>query len=284
MLSQGQSDFTIRKEATFATCLGWTLQRVRSTSCRKYFAFDLNCGCGHNVLPEVITRGTSLLLYDHLKKRGINAELYCCDSRKIAVEALKYKMHFGVAPNLFGGIRPYFICGDNRDFAGTMLQRVKESGVGFKDAWGVVVADPNGLEVPISEIGRCISAAPKIDVFIHLSGFVQVWSYWKKHPEESKFRGTPRSVKSIRSVLQAIPKTMWLISEIDRAGRGHVLLFGSYWYDIPGIKDKPGRLNMYRIDSERGKELVEFVGSYATQSNSAAGRVYEMKSSKRGEI
>lgn len=243
---------TQEKEALFSSCLGYTLGFVRRDE--QYVAFDLNAGTGENGLAGC--RGTPLVLFDQLRRRGLQGVIWLCDKSPRAIRALRQK--FMPNGNLFGWSERIIIQPPvrmhNDTFALTIPGKIQE--LGLRDPKGIVVCDPNGLRVPAAELSRVLPLLPKVDVFIRLGGLLRQRSYWSKHPEGGLIRRLLRGTIISLDQVFAIEKRSWLISEPFGLGGQTTVLFGSNLRHLPPLVDKPGRPNLYRTDSPQGRELV----------------------------
>jgi hypothetical protein len=259
-MSQGQSAATIQKEVLIQTCLQWSLSVVKPS---RYFVFDLNCGCGENKNNGANCLGTGPLARNALQKRGIEGRMFLCDISKKNIESAKNHFfspqgHLFESGNSVKGIIASFICMDNERFVSTIPTRITESGVSTRFANGIIIADPNGIKVPIKEIGKVSTECPVLDVIIHLYGLKQVCACKLKHPYDPKMNLGPNVVRSCSQIFGFIRKRTWLVSEPFRGrhGRDHLILYGTNLYHDRASVILAGRPNLYRIDSPDGRAVI----------------------------
>lgn len=264
---QGQSSTTLQKEGLIATCLHWALK----VNCpRRYFVFDLNCGCGENRVNGANCLGTGPLVRNALREKGIEGSMWLCDVNRRSLK-LAEKRFFNPQRHLFesgsmrDGIMAAFVRIDNRRFVPTIPQRIRDAGASPQMAQGVIIADPNGLHVPLREIGICLKETPKLDVIIHICSLKQVSACKAKNPTDPRMNLAETVVRSCSEIFSTIPRNTWLISEPFRAHRGreHHVFYGSDMRWVKPIINLPGRPNMHRIDSPEGCAVIADADRFA---------------------
>jgi hypothetical protein len=256
-MNHGQSKATLIKEALFATCLAWELKQL-ATSPRPYFGFDLNCGSGENRRNGANVIGTPLILKRHIEKHKSGGYIFLCDKSRRAVEAAK-KHFISAQLELFrkSNVRASFIRSDNRKFVLSIPQRIREAGENPRTSHGIIIADPNGIDVPFMEIAACLLECPHLAVLIHLAHAKQIWTYWRNRPDAKSFAPKPETPRNIRQILNTISRT-WLLTAPWRVNRGddHIVLFGSHRVWVPEIRNLRGRRDMISLRSEEGRRIV----------------------------
>ena len=246
------------KESAFSTCVGWALRFAPRTE--TFCVFDLNAGPGENRRNGANCRGTPLLMIDKLKEAHQPAEIWLCDKRKTTIAELRPK----VVQNdtLFGpsSVQVHLVHADNAEFVRTIPGRILKSGLSLGTC-GVIIADPDGLDVPLAALAEIMPMLPRIDMAIHLCAFKQVWADQRRNRQHGGPFTLKRAVPSLSAIFAAIPKRSWLVSEPYGEGftRGHLVMYGSNLKHLPNVDGKPGRPNMWRIDSDRGRQLRQAI-------------------------
>lgn len=264
MKSQGQSSVTLKKEAAIQTCLALSLSITKPT---RFYVFDLNCGCGENRDNGANCRGTGPLIKRALQKRGIEGRMWLCDIRKKAL-ILAQRNFFNHSYLPFDedipmdGIFAEFVRMDNREFVPTIPQKIRETKSDPFRAQGIIVADPDGLKVPLKEIADCLRECPRLDVAIHISNVRRV-AAWLNKDDERKVGETV--ITRCREIFERIPRASWLVSEPFRPNRGaqHYVFYGTALSWFKPIIEMQGRPNMYRLDSPEGRAIVANADRYA---------------------
>jgi hypothetical protein len=152
-----------------------------------------------------------------------------------------------------GNVQIFFIRMDNKYFVPTIPQRIRENGFDPSTTHGIIIADPNGLKVPLSEISACATECPRLDIVIHLCNVKRVWACKRKRPDIRQMNFTPNVIRSFSEIFRNIPNRSWLIS---KPFREHYLLFGSHLPWIKPIIGLPGRTDMYWISSPEAKSVI----------------------------
>lgn len=257
----GKSGTTYKKEALFSTCVGYQLAVVeRRLGHNRYVVFDLNAGRPRNELIDMNVRGTTRTIYDKLRKRNVRAALWWCDkNRRVAKDLLAEADQLRSTDSLLGdGPRCLIrvVYENNATFAPKIPDEIRRIGQDPTGTYGVVIADPNGLHVPVRALGLVASAAQNLDVAVHLSASTHWWNYC-----DNGSNGPVRPVdsdgtlSSFTELFDTVSKRQWLMSETIGIGqgRGHHVLYGSN-LSIPPLR-LPGRL-MNTITSREGREVL----------------------------
>lgn len=255
---QGQSQATLWKEVLISTCVGWSLKQLGSFP-GPYFVFDLNCGSGENRRNGANAKGTPLIMKGQFEKRAMSAKMYFCDKSRKALKLLERHFECGQL-DLFQfqkfNITPFFIRSNNRLFVPTIPERIREAGVNPRMAHGVIIADPNGIEIPLKEIAACLWECPRLDVLIHLGHAPQCFAQFRKNPDFPIARKRPETIGSIRQIFNMIPRTWLLTAPFRKGGDDHIVLFGSHRPWVPEIKNKPFMPDMISVKSAEGQRIV----------------------------
>lgn len=238
-------------------CVRDALWRLKQPA--HYYVFDLNCGCGENRTNGANCKGSPLLMSQALKDNQVPGKLFLCDKSPKALKNIGRVLE-GDQLMLFrekSWVSHYPIQEDNAVFAGRIPDIVRADGRTPSKVLGIIISDPNGLHVPVREIGRSVQECPLLDVMIHICGALRVWSYWKNHPS-GKFSPTDRTVRSFSEIFSIITKKNWLLSVPFRGNGGpdHHVLYGTNSPYVREIIDKPGRPDMYNINSVKGSQLM----------------------------
>lgn len=256
---QGRSEATGPKEALISACVGWGLKHMRPGDGR-YCVFDLNAGEPTNHIGGRRYRGTTQTIYDKLESKSQRSVVWWVDKDKTVIPVLQSRASCN--GHLFGGeplILVHVVRADNAVFSPTIPDRISEIGAKASNTRGVIIADPNGLDVPLQGIRTALDRAPYLDVIIHIGSFKQVWSYWDRSTSDD-FRETGEKVASFAQIFDTLRRASWLVSEPFRPpsgqGRDHVVLYGSNLRYVPAL-EKWGLPAMRRIDSPDGKSLLQ---------------------------
>jgi hypothetical protein len=253
-MNHGQSEATDQKEFNFATCIGLSAWNAARHS-EEYWGTDLNCGPGENRDNGSNTVGSPILLKRAMNKRKLSGRIYCCDTNKDALNALK-KHFFDPTSTRPSGIQVFFKLEHNRDFLSKIPEEIERAGQNPRTINGIIIADPNGLHVPLYEIGNVCQECPKFDVLIHLYGARQFFPLIRNRPG-TKFNPNPGTVSSLTEIFNVISTRDWIVTNAFRRGigRDHMVLFGFHGRNKE-IRGQPGRENMYSIDSKEGKRII----------------------------
>jgi hypothetical protein len=255
-----RSKATIGKESLFGTCIRDACARALRTryAGRPFFVFDLNSGSGTNIIAvgeRICTlRSSAVIAWDAVKEVLGYGVVILVDTHRERLFAAGHQLQAN--GHLFGqhGMRRIMECANNTDVAASLQSYMADVSSPVSAVRGIVIADPNGMQVPTPQLGISLRSLPRVDVLIHLCGLSQQAAYARRNPGGHYTRYRSGTAATFGQVFQDIAKAHWLIGKIASPGRSHHVLFGSNESLRPVLY--PGRPTMHHVRSAEGQSLV----------------------------
>ena len=251
---------TPQKEATFATCIcDWAFRAQLADS--RVFVFDINAGRPYNQAEGKKISGTGPLARKALREYGVHSVHILVDRDAENIVALREEFRESkVLPGFFPTACRHetrIFRGNNEKFVPTIPRLISSWGVDPARATGLVIADTNGLKIPIAALSTVFEQTPGMDALIHIT--YRTWPYWKAHEGDPSFprfqpTGDGTTIESIDDVFR-LGRKHWLVTEPYGPGRRHLLLYGSNNRLRP-LTDCPGRLPLFLVESSEGREVL----------------------------
>lgn len=164
---QGQSRDTEHKQRGLRHSFITNLKICTSSpnlNWRKYFHFDLFCGCGWNAEYDVM--GSPLAFWDAVDEtRHPRVVAHFVDINAASVAELKAR------PELQGRANCHVHHMDNAEFVRTIPRIILSHGVRLDQAVGTILLDPNGpTKMDYDAIEDVLRQCPKLDVIYNFCG------------------------------------------------------------------------------------------------------------------
>lgn len=194
-MKQGQGEFTTElKQRGLGYAFKVNTTVISKWAWARYFHFDLNAGSGFNEQIGVI--GSPITFINAMRDSGVNKyHASFVDCEKDAVDSL--------LPRVSQNDRCFVHHGDNAAFVSMIPGIISHYGEKPDKAIGTVLCDPNGYQVPVSELQWLNESCPKIDVVIH----------WNATANKRARYGVFPAHENLSQVMRLIGKQHWLIRE-----------------------------------------------------------------------
>ena len=236
---QGQSDATEFKqrglEAAFT--VNMKVFQAKFQGRFQYFHFDLNCGSGINADFGCI--GSPIAFVRAAESVGV--EDYFAGFCDINSEHLReLHRHNEVGEN----DRCYRFHGHNASLVEAVPEIILARGENPKYAVGMVLADPNGTDVPLDELEWLSEACPRMDIVIN-------WNSTQFKRDRGAF-GEDRP--TLEDAMRRVRKDHWLIREPAGVWQ---------WTLVIGRNVHVGdhkALGFYSLESLKGQEIFDRCG------------------------
>jgi len=251
-VTQGQSAVTTElKQRGLGYAIKVNAAAFKSNQFHKrytYFHFDLHAGSGYNEKADCI--GSPLTFVECMESLGIkNYHAGFCDREHSAVTELIERL---------GDNRNCFVHhGDNASYISMIPAIIQEYGDRPEFAMGSVLCDPNGCNIPISELSWLNLVCPKIDVIVH----------YNATQSKREAHGVKADTPKLFDVVEGIGKKHWLIRQPSGIhqftlliGRNH--RFGDY-------KSQ----GFYHLDSSAGQDIARRCHLSKDQYMSESGQI-----------
>lgn len=231
---QGQSDATEFKERGLEAAFAINTRIFKSKFGDRftYWHFDLNCGSGVN--EKIGCIGSPVAFVRAIQNVGCSR--YFAGFCDINADALK---SLSDAEGVKGNDQCFLFHGNNASLVEAIPDLIGSRERAHR-AVGMVLADPNGFEVPLDELASLSSKCPGIDVAIHWNSRIRVLLH----------RGHGRDIVDIDDAISMLGKQHWLIRKP----------IGSWkWTVLIGRNVRVGEhktLGFYHLDSEMGQDIM----------------------------
>ena len=236
---QGQSDITEFKqrglEAAFTVNLKVFQAKFKGRF--RYFHFDLNCGSGTN--EDFGCIGSPIAFIRAAESAGVNDYFAgFCDINEQHLEALQGHKEIGENDQCF------MFHGPNASLIEAIPEIIEARGEKPKYAIGMILADPNGTEVPLEQMEWLSRICPRMDIVIN----------WNSTQFKRDFGAFGQGRPTLDGAMRRLRKAHWLIREPVKAWQ---------WTLVIGRNVEVGdhkALGFYRLESEKGQEIFDRCG------------------------
>lgn len=229
---QGQSDSTEAKErglsAAFAVNLKIFKARFGDIPRFRYFHFDLNSGCGHNEIAHCI--GSPLAFLQAAELVGVERFFAgFVDNKKDVITKL-------IALPELQDERCFAFHGDNSEFIDAIPDIISATGESPEFAFGTVLCDPNGAEIPVAKLAVLSRICKTLDIFVN-------WNSAGYKRQEGR-KG------NLLDAIETVDKKHWVIRDV--IGRHQWTLLLGRNYPVGDHK----ALGFYHLQSPKGQEIL----------------------------
>lgn len=255
--THGNGKYTGIKEGVFSTCIGFSLANQRA---KFFWLFDLNAGPGINRDNGQNIGSSSTNALKKFRQRDQHGAIYACEIKNGLAAQLRQNLE-PTQPYLFpelepiswepgrsGNIHVRVFNEDNEELIKKIPTLIREKEGDPKLAQGAIVADPNGLAIPVIQLGDLLQQCPKLDLLVHFSSLERLNGFRQNHPDHPMAQAV-NSIKSIDEILY-----LKRYSQIAKLGGQHYVCFLS---SIPLETYKQGGLpTLYSTRSSEGREII----------------------------